>query len=140
MPSPASHVSTRLKRAAVAECVLLAQRRERVERARVGVQTQLERLERELADIDEHLQLLVRIAPSAGGDAQPTRRNGDTPRQQEPGVARVLQGPEIRATAVRLRSTRSTTATGIDSCKSTASRWQERSRWPCSSARSADRR
>jgi hypothetical protein len=102
MPSPPPRISNRLKRAAVAERALLAQRRERVERARVGVRTELERLQRELADIDEHLALLVCIAPGAGDDAQPTRRNGDTPRQQEGGVARVLQGPAIRATAVRL--------------------------------------
>jgi hypothetical protein len=102
MSSPSPRVSTRLKRAAVAERALLAKRRERVERERVGVRTELERLERELADIDEHLELLVRIAPSGEGDAQPTRRNGDAPRQQEPGVKRVLQGPAIRATAVRL--------------------------------------
>jgi hypothetical protein len=102
MSSPSPRVSTRLKRAAVAERAQLAKRRERVERQRVGVRTELERLERELADIDEHLELLVRIAPSAADDAQPTRRNGNTPRQQEPGIARVLQGPAIRATAVRL--------------------------------------
>jgi hypothetical protein len=102
MSSSSPRVSTRLKRAAVAERAQLAKRRERVERARVGVRTELERLERELADIDEHLELLVRIAPGAGDDAQPTRRNGDTPRQQEPGVARVLHGSAIRATAVRL--------------------------------------
>jgi hypothetical protein len=80
MSSSSPRVSARLKRAAVAERALLAQRRERVERARVGVRTELERLERELADIDEHLKLLVRIAPSAGDDAQPRRRNGDAPR------------------------------------------------------------
>src|SRR5438046_1649307 len=96
MSSPSPRVSTRLRRAAVAERAQLAKRRERIERARVGVRTELERLERELADIDEHLELLVRIAPSAADDAQPTRQNGDTPREQEPGVARVLQGPAIR--------------------------------------------
>jgi hypothetical protein len=102
MRSPPSRVSSRLKRAAAAERVLLAQRRERIERACAGVRTELERLERELADIDEHLALLVRIAPSAGDDAPPTNRNGDTALHQRPGVARVLQGPAIRATAVRL--------------------------------------
>src|SRR6266540_5082563 len=45
MPSPSSRVSTRLKRAAVAERAQLAKRRERIERARVGVRTELERLE-----------------------------------------------------------------------------------------------
>ena len=102
MSSPSPSVSARLKRAAVAERAQLAKRRERIERARVGVRTELERLERELADIDVHLELLVRIAPSAGDDAQPTRRNGESPRQEGPGVACVLRGPAIRATAVRL--------------------------------------
>src|SRR5881227_1974101 len=57
MSSPSSPVSTRLKRAAVAERAQLAKRRERIEQERVGVRTELERLERELADIDEHLEL-----------------------------------------------------------------------------------
>jgi hypothetical protein len=100
MSSPPSRISARLRRAAAAERAVLAQRRERIERARGSVRTELECLERELADIDQHLELLVRIAPSA--DDQRPSRNGDTPRQQEPGLARVLRGPAIRAIAVRL--------------------------------------
>ena len=102
MSSPQSRVSNRLRRAAAAERTVLAQRREQIERARAGVRTELERLEHELTDIDEHLELLVRIAPLAADDAQPTRRNADPPLHQRPGVARVLRGPAIRMTAVRL--------------------------------------
>ena len=102
MPSPQSRVSNRLRRAAAAEQDLLAQRREQIERARAGVRTELQRLEHELTAIDEHLELLVRIAPLAADDAQPTRRSADPPQHQRPGVARVLQGPAIRITAVRL--------------------------------------
>jgi hypothetical protein len=102
MPSPHPLVSTRLKRAAAAEHTLLAQRRERIEQARAGVQTQLERLEHELADIDQHLALLRRIAPDAGDQAPATRRNGAAPPQPQLANARVLRGPAIRTTAVRL--------------------------------------
>jgi hypothetical protein len=100
MSSPSPRVSSRLRRAAAAGRALLAQRRERVERAHADVRTELARLERELADIDQHLELLVRIAP--GGDAPPPSRNGDTPQEQRAGVARVLRGPAIRIEAVRL--------------------------------------
>jgi hypothetical protein len=101
MPSPPSRVSNRLRRAAAAEHATLAQRRERIERAREGARAELERLERELADIDDHLELLVRIAPDAAGDAQPAPQSR-TPRHQQPGPPQVLQGPAIRAAAVRL--------------------------------------
>ena len=102
MSSPPSRISDRLRRAAAAEHTVLAQRRERIEHARAGVRTELERLERELADIDQHLELLRRIAPDKGNEAQATRRNGDAPPARQPGDARVLRGPAIRATAVRL--------------------------------------
>jgi hypothetical protein len=102
MPSPPSRVSSRLRRAAAAERALLAQRRERVERAHADVRTELARLERELADIDQHLELLVRIAPGPGDEPPPARRDGDTPEERPAGVARVLRGPAIRIEAVRL--------------------------------------
>jgi len=102
MPSPSSRVSVRLKRAAAAERALLAQRRERIETARAGARTELERLERELADIDDHLALLIRLAPGTADDAQPTQRNGHALPQPEPAVTRMLQGPAMRETAVRL--------------------------------------
>ena len=100
IPTPPSKVSARLRRAAVAERAQLGRRRERIERARAGVEAELERLERELAGIDQHLELLVRIAP-AGDEETPTQRNSDAP-QHRNGSATLLNGPAIRATAVRL--------------------------------------
>jgi hypothetical protein len=100
IPTPPSKVSARLRRAAVAERAQLVRDHERIERARAGVEAELERLERELAGIDQHLELLVRIAP-AGDDETATHRNPDTP-QHRNGSATLLNGPAIRATAVRV--------------------------------------
>jgi hypothetical protein len=103
MPSPPSSVSNRLKQAAAAERALLARRRERIERARAGVRSELERLERELADIDEHLDLLVRIAHGPADAASATSDNGNHAQaEQTPSAGRALRGPAIRMTAVRL--------------------------------------
>ena len=100
IPTPSSKVSARLRRAAVAERAQLGRRRERIERARAGVEAELERLERELAGIDQHLELLVSIAP-AGDDETPTHHNSDAS-QHRNGGATFLNGPAIRATAVRV--------------------------------------
>ena len=100
IPTPSSRVSARLRRAAVAERTRLGRRRERIERARAGVEAELERLARELADLDQHLELLVRIAP-AGDDETPTQRTADAT-QHRNGSATLLNGPAIRVTAVRV--------------------------------------
>ena len=100
IPTPPSKISARLRRAAVAERARLGRRRGRIERARAGVEAELERLERELAGIDQHLELLVRIAP-AGDEETPRHRSSDAS-QHRNGSATFLNGPAIRATAVRL--------------------------------------
>jgi hypothetical protein len=99
-PSP-SRVSGRLKRAVAAERGRLAEQRERIERARSGVRGELDRLERELAEIDWRLELLVRLAPApeAAGRLQP---DGNCDQGQSRGEPRGLRGPAIRIEAVRL--------------------------------------
>jgi hypothetical protein len=98
MAPSSSPVSSRLRRAALAEREQLARRRERAERERDGVRATLERVESDLAEIDERLALLGRLALP---EREPEPSSDDRPAPST-GAARVLEGPAIRTTAVRL--------------------------------------
>jgi hypothetical protein len=103
MSSSPSRVSDRLRRAVAAERDKLASQRERVERVRRDVGGELERLEHELADIDQRLELLVRVAPAAAEHREPEAGDGHADRRDRPAEAmQRLQGLAIRVTAVRL--------------------------------------
>ena len=108
---------------------------------------ELERLERELADIDEHLAAVGSHRAQRG-----RRRAADAPKRRHPataGARRRTRAAGPRDPGDRGEAARRARASGrrdplprlvSTPATSTDSRWQARSRWPCSSARSADRR
>lgn len=93
--------SPRLTRAVAAEQGRLARERERIERAQAGVRAQLEQLEHELAQLDERLDLLLRVAPSAV-DTPPSPEPADTREGPDSLDVTRLHGAAIREAAVRL--------------------------------------
>jgi hypothetical protein len=109
--------SARLRRAADAERVELRHQRARLVTDRDAALARLREIERVLAEVDERERLLDQLAPRATADSNsslPAYRPTVTPGEGEPGSvgsagpeagvsdARVLRGPAIRETAVRV--------------------------------------
>lgn len=94
--------SSRLVRAAAAERADLDRHRERLTARRDDLQDELEQVERALADVDDRVALLNRLAPAeatGNGNGRPADLAGDTP--VGPGQ-QLLRGTAIREMAVRL--------------------------------------
>lgn len=100
MSASASVSSTRLQRAAAAEQRQLARVRARVQARAGALRDELDRLERELADIDARDRLLAELTGAPSGDRVETA----APRAADPGRsgAALLRGTAIRETAVRV--------------------------------------
>ena len=100
MTPPAPRTSSRLLRAAAAERTELHRHRARLFDERERLQAQIDRVEAGLAQVDERLALLARLAPvEPSPSAQPVS-TAEIRSADPAGAGMVLRGPAIREKAV----------------------------------------
>lgn len=98
MTQPARQPSRRLLAAATAERAGIERGRQRLFSQRQKLQEKLDRLDAELAELDERAKLIDRLAPQNGSDT-PARTSQHRPADS---AAKLLRGPAIRHAAVKV--------------------------------------
>ena len=124
MTSATPPLSSRLLRAARAERAQLDRHRRRLLTAREELRAELARIEAGLAEIDERRRLLDRLAPARHAESSGVASDADTSDASQAGAValgdefagagpRVLRGPAVRETAVRLLLSRRDAVTAL---------------------------